>query len=220
MTAIILFITELLGKRGYGLIDFSSKSFLKSFADHPYFKTEKTFFNHHKMYLGFWALVSEYFKGDQEFQLDVFENQSEVFSDMNKYKSQHSNSDLVNLYNKSIVEGDFSNYDLAFIDPTYGRKDGAGDDWQKVVDLCKKLDTQNCSFALWYPVYNADISMKLWEKLGARSLELSWDANKEFKYASGGSGILLSNDLFTKVEKNIELYRELTSLLKGQLSIK
>ena len=105
----------------------------------------------------------------------------------------------IQFFNDSSENANFSKYDIAFIDPTYRRKDEQGDDWSKVIELCKKLEKQSCEYMLWYPVYNKNISFKLWELLDAISLEATWVANEHFKFASSGSGILISKKLYQKI---------------------
>lgn len=205
-------------KRGYGLLKEEDILALE-LANHPYFKYQQDFFHNKKTYLGFWALCSELLKDGHSFNLDVYENQAEVYKDCLKFSDKYRVEPSIEIFNDSCENADFSNYDIAFIDPTYRRKDEQGDDWLKVIDLCKSLEANDCDYMLWYPVYNKKLSFKLWEKLDAISLEASWVANEHFKFASSGSGILISKRLFQKISPNVGLYKHLAELLHAKLSL-
>lgn len=210
-------------KRGFSLVNPRFVDLDIKLKNHPYFIIEESFFCEKKTYLGFWALAREFFNSSPSqcnFTMDVYENQEEVYSDMLKFIKKFPSKATLSLYNASSSDLDYSGYDLAFIDPTYRRKDNAGDDWAKVVDLCKELEKKSCLYALWYPVYNEDFSQNLWKTLQCRSLELSWHANKDFKYASSGSGILVSNEIFDRIKESIELYQLVAKSLNGDFTLR
>ena len=205
-------------KRGYGLIgaDDLNKYELLS---HPYFAIESSYFNQKKIYLGFWPLCAEIMKTGCDWDFDVCEIQKEVFDDALKFSKKFNVSARVNLQNKSYHEQNFEEYDIAFVDPTYRRKDDQGDDWKKVVDLCNTLSKKNCDYMVWYPVYDKRISFKLWQQLDCYSLEARWFANETFKFASSGSGILISKGLYEKIQPDIELYKRVASLLNAEMQL-
>ena len=64
-----------------------------------------------------------------------------------------------------------------------------------------------------------NVSFKLWEKLNAVSLEATWVANEEFKYASSGSGILVSRKLYNKLKPNLDSYKKLANLLSANFKL-
>ena len=205
-------------RRGFGLLDADSIK-KTGLATHPYFHHQQTFFFDKKIYLGFWGLCTQIMSNQSNLTLDVFENQREVYEDCQKFLRKYDQSQKIRLFNSSSFDANFSNYDLAFIDPTYRRKDEQGDDWLKVVELCKRLESENCAYLLWYPVYDKNVSFKLWEKLNAVSFEATWVANEEFKYASSGSGILVSRKLYNKLKPNLESYHKLANLLSANFKI-
>ena len=139
-------------KRGYGLLETKDIISLK-LDKHPYFKYQQDHFHNKKTYLGFWALCSELLKDSSDFNLDVYEIQNEVYLDCLKFKDKYQVAKGIEFFNDSSESADFSKYDIAFIDPTYRRKDEQGDDWSKVIELCRRLEQESCEYMLWYPVY-------------------------------------------------------------------
>ena len=107
-----------------------------------YFHHQQTFFFEKKIYLGFWGLCTQIISNQSNLTLDVFENQTNVYEDCQKFLRKYDQSQKIRLFNSSSFDANFSNYDLAFIDPTYRRKDEQGDDWLKVVELCERLESE------------------------------------------------------------------------------
>ena len=91
-------------------------------AAHPYFHHQQTFFFEKKIYLGFWGLCTQIISNQSNLTLDVFENQTDVYEDCQKFLRKYDQSQKIRLFNSSSFDANFSNYDLAFIDPTYRRK--------------------------------------------------------------------------------------------------
>ena len=175
-----------------------------------------------------WLIVANVLaKRFRRVQISLFDNSEEV-------ARHYSDEDLYNLKKRRYVSEnvevtfcqddgftitfDKSYKDLIFLDPPFSPNAARDRDWNSLAETCKKLKSQDQSFAAWYPFFWHARPRELLERTQCEAWQVSWfDCGPKPSRTLKGCGVLLSDNLATLVKGRKEELEELACSMGWKL---
>ncbi len=103
--------------------------------------------------------------------------------------------------------------DITLVDPAYSLKDGKGNDWEKLPEICQRWSQKPEWLAIWYPIYGPREPERLVKDSQMTGIEVIWPLKRQSPFVPKGCGMLVNESALQQLRAETGyLHRLATSL--------